>query len=148
MIKAPSFTLKNQDNESVSLSDFKGKRVLLFFFPKADTPGCTIQACGFRDNFPKIEEQNATVIGMSADSPAELKKWKDKQRLPYTLLSDPDHAVATAYGVWDQKSMFGKKYFGITRSHFIIDEDGNLEVEARKVGPLDSIKKGTKALLK
>lgn len=148
MTKAPSFTLKNQDNEPVSLSDFKGKRVLLFFFPKADTPGCTIQACGFRDNFPKIEEQNATVIGMSADSPAELKKWKDKQHLPYTLLSDPDHAVASAYGVWNQKSMFGKKYFGITRSHFVIDEDGNLEVEARKVGPLDSIKKGTKSLLK
>jgi len=148
MIKAPSFTLKNQDNELVSLSDFNGKRVLLFFFPKADTPGCTIQACGFRDNFPKIEENNATVIGMSADTPAQLKKWKEKHHLPYILLSDPDHAVATAYGVWDQKSLFGKKYFGITRSHFVIDEDGNLEVEARKVGPLDSIKKGTKSLLK
>lgn len=148
MTKAPDFTLLNQDNEKVSLSDFAGKRVLLFFFPKANTPGCTAQACGFRDHFPEITEHNATVIGMSADTPAELKKWKDQQHLSYTLLSDLDHAVATAYGVWDQKSMFGKKYFGITRSHFVIDEQGNLEIEARKINPFDSVKKGTAALLK
>jgi len=148
MTKAPAFTLLNQDNQEVSLDDFKGKRVLLFFFPKADTPGCTAQACGFRDHFPEITQHDATVIGMSPDSPEQLKKWKEKEHLPYTLLSDPDHTIATAYGVWEQKSMFGKKYFGITRSHFVIDEQGNLKIEARKVSPFDSVKKGTASVIK
>lgn len=146
MSKAPHFVLQNQDNHTVTLDDFKGQRVLIFFFPKAFTPGCTDQACGFRDNFPQISEQNATVIGISPDDPETLKKWKEHEHLPYMLLSDPDHQVAEAYGVWTERSMFGNKYFGIARSHFIIDEDGNLVVEARKISPKDSVKKGTSFL--
>lgn len=148
MQKAPPFVLQDQDNQTVTLDDFKGKRLLIFFFPKAATPGCTAQACGFRDNFPKITEHNATVIGISGDSPEELKKWKTNEKLPFTLLSDPDHQVAKAYGVWTQRSMFGNKYMGIQRSHFVVDADGNLEVEARKISPSDSVKKGTASLVK
>src|SRR6185369_9981995 len=100
MTKAPNFTLFSDENKLVSLQDFHGKKLLIFFFPKAATPGCTAQACGFRDSFPKISEHNATVIGISGDSPQALAKWKADERLPYTLLSDPKHEVAKAYGVW------------------------------------------------
>jgi peroxiredoxin Q/BCP len=136
---APSFKLLDSDENQVKLSDYQGKRVVLFFYPKAGTSGCTTQACGFRDNFPKIEAVNATVIGISPDLPAALAKWKDEEDLPYTLLSDPDHNVAEAYGVWGEKKMYGRAYMGIIRSHFIIGTNGELEDVQFKVSPQNSI---------
>jgi peroxiredoxin Q/BCP len=114
---APEFELLSDDGTSIKLSDLRGKRVVLFFYPKADTPGCTTQACGFRDNFPTIEAAGATVLGISPDSPEALAKWRAKMGFPYPLLSDPDHAVADAYAVWGEKKMYGKSYEGIIRSH-------------------------------
>jgi peroxiredoxin Q/BCP len=144
--KAPDFTLTNDKGESVSLSDFRGKRVLIFFYPKAGTSGCTAQACGFRDAFPKIDAAGATVIGISPDKPAALAKWRAKENLPFVLLSDPDHKIAEAFGVWGEKSMYGRKFMGIIRSHFIIDEQGNIAESQIKVSPQDSVTRGVKAL--
>ncbi len=144
--QVPDFELVNQDGQPVKLSDFKGKRVILFAFPKANTPGCTAQACGFRDEFPRFEGANAVVLGISADDPQALKRWKDKHNLPYDLLSDPDHVLLDALGVWNEKSMFGNKFFGITRSHWVIDADGKIEDAQVKVGPQDSVKKAIKQL--
>lgn len=146
--KAPAFTLTSDENKPVSLSDFAGKRVLLFFFPKAGTGGCTEQACGFRDAFPKITEKGAVVIGISPDLPPALAKWKTKEKLPYTLLSDPEHKAIDAYGVWGEKSMYGKKYMGVIRSHFVIDAKGNIEDAQRKVSPKVSVEKGVGTLVK
>lgn len=143
---APDFELLSDAGEPVKLSDFRGRRVVLFFFPKADTPGCTTQACGFRDHFPQIEVANATVIGLSPDEPKKLAKWKAKQNLPYTLVSDPDHAVAEAYGTWGEKSMYGKAYMGITRSHVVISPDGIIEDTQYKVSPKDSVEAAVKFL--
>jgi peroxiredoxin Q/BCP len=137
--KAPEFELLNDEEISVKLSDFLGQRVVLFFYPKAGTSGCTTQACGFRDNYPQIEAADATVIGVSPDKPAALAKWKAKENLPFTLLSDPDHEVAEAYGVWGEKKMYGKSYMGIIRSHFVIDAQGLIEDVQFKVSPTDSI---------
>jgi peroxiredoxin Q/BCP len=136
---APDFELLNSDEEPVSLSGYLGKRVVLFFYPRAGTSGCTTQACGFRDNFPKIEAANATVVGISPDEPAALAKWRSDEKLPYSLLSDPDHKVADQYGVWGEKSMYGRKYMGIIRSHFIIDDQGKFEDIQFKVSPKNSI---------
>lgn len=136
---APDFELLSDENQLVKLSDLRGRRVVLFFFPKADTPGCTTQACGFRDRFPRIEAGNATVIGLSPDSPAKLAKWRAKESLPYTLLSDPDHQVAEAYGAWGEKQMFGKTYDGILRSHVIIGADGRLEDIRLRISPQESV---------
>jgi len=136
---APDFELLSDENRPVKLSDLRGRRVVLFFFPKADTPGCTTQACGFRDRFPRIEAGNATVIGLSPDSPARLAKWRAKESLPYTLLSDPDHQVAEAYGAWGEKQMFGKTYDGILRSHVIIGADGRLEDIRLRIRPEESV---------
>jgi len=138
---APDFELLSAAGEPVKLADFRGRRLIVFFYPKADTPGCTTQACGFRDNFPTFEAADAAVVGISPDAPAALAKWKAKQNLPYPLLSDPDHVVAEAYGVWAEKSMYGKKYMGITRSHFVIDAAGNLEDIQVKVSPKDSVER-------
>ncbi len=132
---APKFTLTADNGEAVSLSDFRGQRVVLYFYPKADTPGCTKQACAVRDAYPKIEAEGATVIGISPDDPEALVKFREKYELPFILLSDPDHEVAEAYGVWGEKKMFGKTYMGITRSHFAIDKDGNLMESKIKVKP-------------
>jgi len=143
---APDFQLLSAEEEQVSLSDFRGQRVVIFFFPRAGTSGCTTQACGFRDNFPQIDAAGATVIGISPDTPADLAKWKAKENLPYTLLSDPDHAVAEAYGVWGEKSMYGRKYMGIIRSHFVLDGEGRLEDVQFKVSPKKSIERALKAL--
>lgn len=143
---APDFTLISAENEPVSLSDFRGQQVVLFFYPKADTPGCTTQACGFRDRFPVIEAANATVIGVSPDDPAALARWKAKQSLPYALLSDADHQVAEAYGVWGEKKLYGKAYMGIIRSHFVIDPDGKLADVQVKISPEDSVAQAVKAL--
>lgn len=137
--QAPDFELLDSEEKLVKLSDFRGQRVILFFYPKAGTSGCTTQACGFRDSFPKIEAADATVVGVSPDSPEALAKWKAKESLPYPLLSDPDHKVAEIYGVWGEKKMYGKTYMGIIRSHFIIDAEGKIEDVQFKVSPKNSI---------
>jgi thioredoxin-dependent peroxiredoxin len=146
MAKAPDFTLQSDENTPVSLSDFLGQRVLIFFFPKADTPGCTKQACGFHDAFPQITEQGAVVIGISPDSPKKLTKWKAKEQLPYILLSDPAHEVAQAFGVWGEKKFMGRLFDGVIRSHFVVDAQGNLEASEVNVSPEDSITKGIASL--
>ncbi len=143
---APEFELTSAENERVKLSDFRGQRVVLFFYPKAATPGCTTQACGFRDNYAVITEHNATVIGISPDEPAALAKWKSKEHFPYPLLSDSDHAVAEAYGAWGERKMYGRSYMGIIRSHFLIDEEGKLADIQIKVSPEKSIELALKAL--
>src|SRR5512133_3295068 len=122
--KAPDFELRNQDGKLVKLSDFLGKKVVLFAFPKAFTGGCTTQACGLRDTFPQIQSANAVVLGLSPDQPDYLLKWKQAENLPYDLLSDPDHKVLEAWGAWGEKTNYGKTYLGVLRSHWIIDENG------------------------
>jgi peroxiredoxin Q/BCP len=133
---APEFTLTADDGSQVSLSDFRGKKLILYFYPKADTPGCTKQACALRDAYPEIDPQGAEVIGISPDPPSKLVQFREKYDLPFVLLSDPDHKVAEAYGAWGEKSMYGKKYEGILRSHFAIDEDGKIAEHKVKVKPL------------
>jgi peroxiredoxin Q/BCP len=137
--KAPDFELLNQDGKKVKLSDYLGKKVILFAYPKADTPGCTTQACGFRDNFPTIQADNAVVLGISPDAPKDLLKWKQKQNFPYDLLSDVEHTVLDSWGVWGEKSMYGKTYFGVTRSHWVIDEKGVVIDEQIKISPENSV---------
>ncbi len=138
---APDFELLNQDGKTIKLSDYRGKKVILFAFPKADTPGCTTQACGFREAFPKIEAGNGVVLGISPDEPKDLLKWKQKEKLPYDLLSDPDHTVLEAWGAWGEKVNYGKKYFGVIRSHWVIDENGVLTDEQLKISPEKSVEK-------
>ena len=132
---APDFTLTADDGAQVSLSDFRGKRVALYFYPKADTPGCTRQACAVRDVYPRLEGEDVAVIGISPDLPDKLVKFREKHNLPFMLLSDPDHQVAEAYGAWGEKKMFGKTYEGIIRSHFAVDEEGRLMEFKFKVKP-------------
>lgn len=145
--KAPDFALKNQNGETVRLSDYLGQKVLLFAYPKAGTSGCTTQACGLRDNFPQFEGVNATVLGLSPDEPAALLKWQADENLPYDLLSDPDHEVLEAWGAWGEKSMYGKKYMGVIRSHWVIDEDGVVADEQVKISPKNSIEQAVKFLV-
>lgn len=123
---APDFELTSDRGTIVTLSALRGQRVVVYFYPRDDTPGCTTQACGFRDRYLDIQEQNAMVLGISPDSAASHVKFKTKFNLPFTLLADEDHAVAELYGVWGEKSMMGKKYLGIHRSHFVVDENGQL----------------------
>ena len=143
---APDFTAATDSGATLRLSDLRGKRVVLYFYPKDDTPGCTTQACGFRDNYPVIEEKNAVVLGVSPDSVKSHQKFKTKFDLPFTLVVDEDHAVAEAYGVWVEKSMYGKQYMGVERSHFVIDEQGILVDAQVKVKPDDSVAKALAAL--
>ncbi|MFQ5399690.1 MAG: thioredoxin-dependent thiol peroxidase [Anaerolineae bacterium] len=145
---APEFELVSDANEVVKLADFRGKRIVLFFYPRADTPGCTTQACGFRDEFPRIEAGNGTVLGISPDSPEKLARWKQKRALPYTLLSDPDHVTAEAYGVWGERKLYGRAYMGIIRSHFVIGADGRIEDIQFKVSPKESVKRALRFLEK
>lgn len=144
---APDFTLSSDAGVPVTLSDLRGKRVVLYFYPKDDTPGCTAQACGFRDNFLAIEEKNATVLGISADSVKSHQKFRTKYNLPFTLLADEEHAVCEAYGVWQEKSMLGRKYMGIVRSHFVVDEAGRLVDVQVPVKPEQSVQSALAALL-
>ncbi|HET91340.1 MAG TPA: thioredoxin-dependent thiol peroxidase [Chloroflexi bacterium] len=132
---APPFTLTADDGSQVSLADFGGRKVILYFYPKADTPGCTKQACAIRDAYPRIEAGDAVVIGISPDPPAKLAKFRQKHDLPFILLSDPEHEVAEAYGAWGEKQAYGKTYEGIIRSHFAIDEQGRLTEQELKVKP-------------
>ena len=143
---APDFELKSDTGDTVRLSDFRGRRVVLYFYPKDDTTGCTTQACGFRDAYPQIEERNAVVLGVSPDSEASHRKFKTKYNLPFTLLVDADHKVAEAYGVWGKKSLYGKEYDGIFRSHFVIDEEGKLADAQVKVSPTDSVARALEAI--
>ena len=136
---APDFELLSDENQPIRLSDLRGRRVVLFFFPRADTPGCTAQACGFRDRMPVIEAGNAIVLGLSPDLPEALAKWRAKEKLPYNLLSDPNHEVADAFGAWGEKSMYGKTYEGILRGHAIIGVDGRVEDLRVKIKPDESV---------
>lgn len=135
---APDFEALTDSGETVKLSDYRGKRVVLYFYPKDDTSGCTKQACGFRDRYPEIEEREAVVLGVSPDGQASHAKFRAKYDLPFTLLVDQDHAIAELYGVWGEKSMYGKKYMGIVRSHFVIDAEGKIADVRFKVRPADS----------
>jgi peroxiredoxin Q/BCP len=143
---APTFTLPADNGESVSLADLRGKRVVLYFYPKDDTSGCTTQACGFRDAYPQIEEKNAVVLGVSPDGIKSHQKFRTKYDLPFILLADEEHSVAEAYGVWQEKSMYGKSYMGIVRSHFVIDEQGKIADMQIKVKPEESVTQALAAL--
>jgi peroxiredoxin Q/BCP len=131
--KAPDFTLPTDGNGTVTLSKLRGKPVVLYFYPKDDTSGCTAQACGFRDSFPDYGKTGATVIGVSRDSVASHDKFKKKHALPFTLAADTEGKVTEAYGVWVEKSMYGRKYMGIERSTYLIDKDGVVRGAWRKV---------------
>jgi peroxiredoxin Q/BCP len=130
---APTFTLLDDAGNTVDLAALRGQTVVLYFYPKDDTPGCTTQACGFRDRYAEVTDANALVYGISPDSVASHAKFKKKFSLPFPLLADTDHAVCEAYGVWNEKSMYGKKYMGIDRATFIIGEDGKISALWRKV---------------
>jgi peroxiredoxin Q/BCP len=143
---APEFELPSDSGKIVKLSDFRGKRVILYFYPKDDTPGCTTQACGFRDAYPQIEERDAVVIGVSPDGVQSHLRFKTKFNLPFILLADEDHAVAQAYGVWGEKTTYGKKYMGILRSHFVIDENGQVADAQVKVSPAESVERALRML--
>jgi peroxiredoxin Q/BCP len=134
--KAPAFTLLDQSGTPVKLADFKGRKVLIFFYPKADTPGCTAQACGLRDVAGEVGD--TAILGISPDKPAKQAKFDTKFGLGFPLLADEDHAVAEAYDVWAEKSMYGKKYFGIVRSAFLVDERGKIAEAWYKVSPKDT----------
>ncbi len=123
---APDFTLSTDAEEKLRLSSLQGKKVVLYFYPKADTPGCTREACSFRDDFPRIQAANTVLLGISPDKPAALAKFKTKYALPFTLLSDAEHAVAEQYGVWALKKNYGKEYMGIERTTFVIGVDGKI----------------------
>lgn len=131
--KAPAFKLASSDDKIISLNDFAGKKVILYFYPKDMTPGCTTEACSFRDNYSEIQKRGAVILGISADSIQSHQKFIDKYELPFLLLSDENKEISKAYGVWKQKSFLGKKYLGIERSTFIIDEEGKIKAIFRKV---------------
>jgi peroxiredoxin Q/BCP len=134
---APHFELPDQDGNKHKLADYAGKNVVLYFYPKADTPGCTAQACGVRDRATEYEAANAVVLGVSPDSPKKLRAFADKYGLAFTLLGDEDHSVAEAYGVWIEKSMYGKKYMGNERTTFVIGPDGKVATVFHKVKPAE-----------
>ena len=144
--KAPSFALPDQNGRTVRLSDYKGKKLLVYFYPKADTPGCTKQACSVRDAMADLAGAGVTTAGVSPDAPPKLKKFDDKYDLGFPLLSDPDHATALAYGAWGEKSMYGKTYEGVIRSSFLIDEKGKIQQASYKVKPLDTVPNAQAAL--
>jgi peroxiredoxin Q/BCP len=132
---APDFTLPDQDREPVTLSELRGRPVVLYFYPKADTPGCTTQACGIRDHRADYERAGARVLGVSPDPVTAVRKFADKHSLDFELLADEDHAVAERYGVWGEKKMYGKTYMGVQRATFVIDADGKIASVFPKVSP-------------
>lgn len=138
---APDFELPADDGQVLRLSELRGRRVVLYFYPKDMTSGCTAQACGFRDHYPAILASDAVVLGISPDGVADHVKFRAKYDLPFRLLADTDHAVAERYGVWAEKSMYGRKYFGIVRSHFVIDADGRIADVQYRVSPEESIQR-------
>ena len=131
--KAPDFTLLNQNGESVSLSDYQGKKVILYFYPKDNTPGCTKQACGFAENYPQFQENDAVILGVSKDSVKSHKKFDEKYQLPFQLLSDPEKSVIETYDVFKEKNMYGKKVMGVVRTTYLINEEGIIEKAFDKV---------------
>jgi thioredoxin-dependent peroxiredoxin len=133
--KAPDFELPDQDGRPLKLSDFRGQAVVVYFYPKADTPGCTTQACGVRDHQADYADAGAVVLGISPDPVKKVKKFHEKQALNFALLADEDHAVAEAYGVWVEKSMYGKTYWGVQRTTFVIDAEGKVAEVLAKVKP-------------
>ena len=147
--KAPAFEMPTDGDGTVSLKAMKGKKLVLYFYPKDDTPGCTTEACAFRDNLPAFEGLDAEIIGVSKDTPAKHDKFKAKYELPFTLLSDAAGEVCAAYGTWVEKSMYGRKYMGIDRATFLIDADGRLRAEWRKVkvpGHVDQVLQAAREL--
>ena len=144
--RAPDFSLTDQKGGSVGLSDFRGRKVLLYFYPKADTSGCTAQAVNVRDAYPELTREGVTVIGISPDLPAKQLKFDEKHSLGFSLLSDPGHETAAAYGAWGEKSLYGRKFEGVIRSSFLIDEEGAVAGVWYKVSPKDTVPKALAAL--
>ena len=134
---APDFALPNQAGEEVALTSFRGRPVVLYFYPRADTPGCTTQACGVRDHAPDYESAGATVLGVSPDPVDAVRRFHDKHGLNFDLLADEDHAVAELYGVWVEKSMYGRRYWGVERTTFVLDAGGRVSEVMRKVKPAE-----------
>lgn len=132
---APDFELTSDSGEKVKLSDFRGRPVVLYFYPKDDTPGCTVQACGFRDEYARFQEHGAVILGVSPDEQTSHVRFKEKHGLPFTLLADPGHEVSEAYGVWVERTFAGRRYMGIKRSTFVIDAEGNVTRSMRGVKP-------------
>ncbi len=148
---APAFSLQDQDGKTVNLADFAGKKLLLYFYPKADTPGCTTQACSIRDEMPNLSASGiaaiaVSAVGISPDKPEKLKRFRDKYDLNFPLLSDPEHKTADTYGTWGKKSMYGKEYEGIIRSSFLLDEEGKVIQAWYKVSPKDTVPLAREAL--
>lgn len=136
--KAPEFTLLNQDGREISLSDYRGKKVILFFYSKDNTPGCTKQACSFAELYPALREKNAVVIGISKDTEASHRKFSEKYELPFPILADPERKAIEAYDVWKEKNMYGKKVMGVVRTTYLIDEEGRIEKAHTKVKAADN----------
>ena len=126
-IKAPDFTLLNQNGDNISLSDYRGQKVILYFYPKDNTPGCTKQACGFAENYPQFIDKGAVILGVSKDTVASHKKFEEKYQLPFVLISDPELVAIKAYDVWQEKNMYGKKVMGVVRTTYLINEEGYIE---------------------
>ena len=143
---APSFSLADQSGQTVSLEDFRGRTLLVYFYPKADTPGCTTQSCAVRDAREDLSSIGVDVVGISPDRPEDQDAFDRKYALGFPLLSDPDHAVAEAWGVWGERSMYGKKYLGIERSSFLVDGDGTIRQAFYRVAPKDTVPKARIAL--
>lgn len=135
--QAPEFTGKDQDGREISLSDFRGKKVILYFYPKDQTPGCTAQACNLRDNYQELQQQGYVVLGVSSDSEASHRKFIEKQSLPFPLIADEDKSIHEKYDVWKEKNMYGRKYMGTVRTTFVINEEGIIEDIIRKVKTKD-----------
>ncbi len=144
--KAPQFTSTDQNGKKVSLSDFLGKKVVLYFYPKDNTPGCTAEACDFRDNYKSLKAKGFEVLGVSTDDEKSHKKFEEKYELPFTLLADVNKDIIEQYGVWVEKNMYGKKYMGTDRKTFVIDEDGNIQAIIKKVDTKNASKQLLDAL--
>jgi thioredoxin-dependent peroxiredoxin len=144
--KAPDFELMDETGKPRKLSDFHGKAVVLYFYPKDDTPGCTTEACSFRDGYIEYKEKDVTILGVSPDTVKSHQKFKEKYKLPFTLLADPDHKVCELYGVWGKKKMMGKEYDGVFRTTFVIGSDGNVKKVFENVKPADHAKEVLEAV--